>query len=194
MNMLQCISRKYSRLFAVTLISLLVQAPWSSAFAQAPRDDVQLQILMVKSPGTDFERKGQRLTFQINDKEGMPVIGAGVTFTARNATFTDEEGRPQGSTITYYTDAQGRVEIRVRRNKAAGFVALNTSASFLNRTGVKNFNVEFPSAPLSAGLKVATALAIGGAAVTAAVIASRAPSRPAGPPATSIIVGSPTVH
>jgi hypothetical protein len=193
MNMLQFDFRKYSRLVAVTLISLIVQAPWSSTWAQKPRDDVQLQILMVQTPGT-FDRKGQRMTFQVKDKQGMPVMGAGVTFKAENGTFTDEEGRAQGTTITYYTDAQGRVEIRVRRNKASGFVALNTSASFLDRTGAKNFHVEVPSPPIGAGLKVATALAIGGAAAAAAVVASKTPSKPAGPPATVITVGGPSVR
>jgi hypothetical protein len=176
------------------MISLLVLAPCSAAFAQASREDVQLQIQMVKSPGYHYDRKGQQLSFQVKDKSGMPVIGAEVTFTSGNATFTDEEGRSQGATITYFTNEQGRIDFRVRRNKGAGYVALNASASFLGRTGARNFSVQVPNPPIGAGLKVATVLAIGAAAAAGAAIATSTPSKPQAPPSTTIIVGNPSVH
>jgi hypothetical protein len=194
-SVLANVSRKPSEFVSVLMAVCLLVVSVAPSFAQAGREDVQLQILMVKSPGRNFDPKGQLLTFQVTDKSGTPVVGAEIQATLRNGEFTDEEGRPQGATITYFTDEQGRAEFRVRRNKAGGFVAINLSASSLNRTAVvKNFNLQFPSAPLGLSLKVATILAVAGAGTVGAIVAAKAPSRPGAPSATQIIVGTPTIR
>jgi hypothetical protein len=194
-HVLTIVSQKPSRSLSLMMTVCLFLLPVMPSFAQAEREDVQLQILMVKSPDHKFDRKGQLLTFQVTDKSGVPVIGGEIRGAVANAEFTDEEGRSQGASITYFTDAQGRAEFRIRRNKAGGFVAINLSASSLNRTAVvKNFKLQFPSAPMSVGLKVATIAAVSGAATVGAIVATKAPPKPGAPPPTQVIVGAPTIR
>src|SRR5262249_42434930 len=166
----------------------------TSVFAQVARDDVQLQILMVTSPRTDYDRRGQLLAFKVTDRNGVPVQAAEMVITTRNGTITDDEGHSQGTTITYFTNAQGLHEVRVRRNKAGAFVVVNVAASSLNRSGVKSFNFELPSPPVGIGLKVATFAAIGAAGAAGAILASRSPAKPPTPAPTEIIVGVPTIR
>jgi hypothetical protein len=178
-----------------TVVYLLLLTLWNSAFAQTARDDVQLQILMVRSPGPKFDPNGQLFALQVTDSSGAPVSGAEVLINAKNGTITGNDGQPQGSAITYFTDKQGRVEARLRRDKAGVIVTLDVTARFAGKTGSRNFHfTDMPLPRAGLGLKVAAIVGVGAAAAAGAVIATRGQPRPGPLPPTQINIGAPTVR
>src|SRR5215470_5116983 len=96
------LQKSSKRSFAI-VVCLCLCLLTTTVFAQNGVEDAQLQILMPKPSGPHADR--QPITIQVNDN-GVPVPMAQVAITTRNGVITDREGLSQGTSITYYTDAQ----------------------------------------------------------------------------------------
>lgn len=198
---------------ATTVLGVLLLTLAGSSIAMAQQ--AQLRVVAIQGEGALNNlqaRINQDVVVEVQDGEGMPIVGAPVTFVYPDDGATG--AFPDGSrSITVNTAEDGRAAASgVRPNDETGPLQIRVAASYqgqtatlvINQTNVAVVAVDTPAAGgqpgrgMSAGAKVMLVLAIAaGAAVGGIVATNRSPggssSGPGTPPPISITPGTPTV-
>jgi hypothetical protein len=139
------------------------------------------------------------IVIAVRDSQGNPVPDAEVTLTApplSGASLLFENGKPE---ITLKTGPDGRVRVRVRRNRVAGTVMINVTARHLARIGkaavIRNNPPLPPSAAPASPLSKVMAFGSIAAAATVGVLVGtgilQGDPAPRALPPTRIIISPP---